>query len=74
MIAKPMRLSKALGCGFATALLLGGCGTEVALDGLADGGRGVVAEAVSGDAVRLADGRTVRLAGVEAPHGAGNLA
>jgi endonuclease YncB( thermonuclease family) len=64
-----MRLAKALGVIFVAGLLLAGCGAEVALDGLAEGGRGVVTAAAAGDAVTLSDGRVVRLAGVEAPHG-----
>jgi endonuclease YncB( thermonuclease family) len=65
-----MRLAKALGVISLTALLFAGCGRDPGLDGLADGGRGVVAEAIAGDALVLTDGRRVRLAGVEAPHGA----
>lgn len=64
-----MRLAKALGVISLTALLLAGCAPDPGLDGLADGGRGVVAEATAGDALLLTDGRRVRLAGVEAPHG-----
>ncbi len=51
----------------AAALLLAACGGP-GLDQLAAGPTGVVAEVRSGDAVVLRGGRTVRLAGVEAPH------
>ena len=64
-----MRLAKALGVIFLVSLLIVGCGRAPGLDGLADGGRGTVAAATAGDAVILTDGRRVRLAGVEAPHG-----
>jgi len=64
-----MRLAKALGVIVSVGLLIAGCGRDSGLDGLADGGRGTVASAAAGDAVILADGRRVRLAGVEAPHG-----
>lgn len=52
------------------ALLLAGCGDRAGLDRLAALGQGKVARVLGGDAVVLADGRTVRLAGVVAP-GAG---
>ena len=64
-----MRLAKALGVIVLIGLLIAGCGREPGLDGLADGGRATVASASAGDAVILSDGRRVRLAGVEAPHG-----
>lgn len=50
----------------AAALVVVGCGDE-GLDRLADGGRGRAVEALSGEVVRLQDGRAVRLAGVDAP-------
>lgn len=50
----------------AAVALAAGCGGE-GLDRLADGGRGRAVEALSGEVVRLQDGRTVRLAGVDAP-------
>ena len=49
-------------------LLLAGCGgDQAALDRLAATGTGKVVRLVSADAVMLADGRTVRLAGIVAP-------
>jgi endonuclease YncB( thermonuclease family) len=63
-----MRPAKALGVA-CLCLLLAGCGRAPSLDSLADGGRGVVAAATAGDALVLVDGRRVRLAGIEAPHG-----
>ncbi|HTI67467.1 MAG TPA: thermonuclease family protein [Caulobacteraceae bacterium] len=49
--------------------LVCGCGQDATLDALAPGGRGRVVAATSGDALVLATGARVRLAGVEAPHG-----
>lgn len=40
---------------------------DEAVHALADGGRGVVADVIDGDTVRLADGREVRLVGIQAP-------
>lgn len=57
----PRRLLLAALAGLASA-----CGGDD-LDRLADGGRGRVAQAMSGETLRLEDGRTVRLAGVDAP-------
>lgn len=48
------------------ALLAAACGGD-SLDQLADGGRGRAVEAASGEVLRLEDGRSVRLAGVDAP-------
>jgi endonuclease YncB( thermonuclease family) len=48
---------------------LSACGPGAALDALPSGGKARVVGASAGDALTLADGRTVRLAGVEAPHG-----
>ena len=50
-------------------LALAACGPQVGLDALAAGASGRVVEAASGDALVLAGGAQVRLAGVEAPHG-----
>lgn len=49
------------------ALALAGCGEQAALDRLAGGETVKVRAAVSGEIVALEDGRTVRLAGIEAP-------
>jgi endonuclease YncB( thermonuclease family) len=48
-------------------LLVAGCGDRTALNRLAATGTGKVARLISADAVLLADGRTVRLAGIVAP-------
>lgn len=55
---------------FAAALasiVLAACGRDASLDALAAGERGRVAAVLSGDTLRLEDGRVVRLAGLEAP-------
>jgi endonuclease YncB( thermonuclease family) len=49
--------------------LLSACGPDLALDALAPGGHGRVAGTPAGDALVLAGGGQVRLAGVEAPKG-----
>lgn len=59
----PRRALLALAAALAT-----GCGGD-GLDRLADGGRAEAVEALSGEVLRLDDGRTVRLAGIEAPGG-----
>ncbi len=46
--------------------MLAACGGD-GLDRLADGGRGRVADALSGEVLLLEDGREVRLAGLHAP-------
>lgn len=51
------------------ALVLAGCGSRVRLDALADAGEATVSEALSGDRLRLADRREVKLAGIAAPDG-----
>jgi micrococcal nuclease len=48
-------------------LLVAGCGDRTALNRLAATGSGKVVRLISADAVLLADGRTVRLAGIVAP-------
>ncbi len=50
-----------------TTLVLAGCGEAARLDGLAAKGRARVIGVPTGDQVRLADGRTVKLAGITAP-------
>jgi len=50
----------------ASAALLVACGGD-RLDRLADGGQGRAVEALSGEVLRLEDGRRVRLAGIDAP-------
>jgi endonuclease YncB( thermonuclease family) len=50
------------------APVLAACGDDAALDALSSGGRERVAAVTSGDSLTLADGRRVRLAGVEAPN------
>jgi len=49
------------------ALALTACGPGAALDGLVDGGRAKAVAAPAGDLLMLADGRRLRLAGIEAP-------
>lgn len=51
----------------AVVLLVAGCRDRAALDRLAAVGEGKVVRLISADAVLLADGRTVRLAGIVAP-------
>ncbi len=60
-----MRGSRLAAVGLGLALCA--CGPDAALDGLADGGAVQVAAPVSGEAVSLDDGRTIRLAGLIAP-------
>jgi micrococcal nuclease len=52
------------------ALALAGCGDSVELDRLSAGAHVRVAAALSGDTLKLTTGAELRLAGVEAPHGA----
>jgi endonuclease YncB( thermonuclease family) len=53
----------------AAGMALAACGPDLALDALESAGTGRVVGVPAGDALDLADGRRVRLAGIEAPHG-----
>ena len=65
-LARPRPLGPWLALSGAVLLLLG-CAQDRALEALADGGKARAVAAVSGDALAIDAGRTVKLAGITAP-------